>query len=100
MQRFYGGNLTDWVETLDPYWIEAYAHEMPLIQAEEQLRAIEIAAFGSPAQSDAEVGRRVAFIQRLQHRAQGQQSNIDAEGRDVLIGYDQISSWMNYWANQ
>lgn len=98
MQRFYGGNPGGWLD-LDPRWLDAFADEMLAIKAEEKLAAIDVAPFSSPAQTDEEVSRRKDYIANLLAQIEGRPRNaeVDEYGRQILIGYDAIKEWMNYW---
>lgn len=69
-----------------------------MLQAEEQLHRIEVAGFASPAQTEGEVNRRTATLERLGRQARGMSSaDIDPEGRTVLVGYQAVKNWMEYW---
>jgi hypothetical protein len=84
---------------VDPRLLDSYADEITAIQAEEDLRAIHVAIFSSPAQTDADVQWRKAYIAKLQRMAQGSEvdSSVDEYGRQVLRTYDEVRAWMDHF---
>lgn len=81
---------------MPPPMLEAYADEMPVIIAEEQLRATTAIAFASPAQSEQEVERREGILQRWYDLAYNrrQDGETDAEGRKILHDFTQVRDFL------
>lgn len=72
------------------------------VRAEEQLRDIETAAFGSAPTTEPDVRWRTALLDRLQRLVHGRPGDDDRDdyGRRVLIGYDAVRQWMDHWQAQ
>lgn len=83
-----------------PPLLEAYAGEMAAILAEENLRAVDTIVFAAPAQSEREVERRVALLERWQDTARGvtREYEVDEQGRRILRDFQSVRGWFDQMA--
>jgi hypothetical protein len=75
---------------------------MPVIQAEEKLWELEVAGWTRAPVDQQEVERRNAFRDKLVAIASraDQEYETDENGRQILIGYEAVKNWFNYWLSQ